>query len=278
MTRNALGEFLTARRAALRPEDVGLPGGGRRRTPGLRREEVAVRAGVSADYLARLEQGRDNNPSLAVLEALSSALLLNPEEHHHFSLLAMVAGNESRCPRDQSADITVPETIETVLRALAPTPAFVTGRRLNVLGWNHAWERFVTPLGLLDGDQRPNLAWYTFMDPAARSVLRNWPEVADFFCATLSRAAARWPRDNALTETIDMLRHSPEFDRRWQPHRVSAPLSGSLRLEHPVAGQVEVPFETLRADHDHNVVVWLTDQAQIQAPNLRLVPDRAVNE
>ncbi|CAM4418145.1 helix-turn-helix transcriptional regulator [Nocardia ninae] len=278
MARNGFAEFLVARRAELRPADVGMPEGRRRRTPGLRREEVAVRAGVSADYLARLEQGRDTNPSVAVIDALADALLLRGDERHHFSLLALASGNESHCPGSESAQEKVAETIQSILRALQPTPAFVVGRRLNVLGWNAAWEDFAAPLGLLDGEGQPNLAWYTFVQPTARQVLRNWSEVADTFAAALSRAKLRWPGDDSLVETIDALRRHPEFATRWKPHHVGAPVSGMLQIDHPVHGLVHVPFETLDADRDQSIIVWLTDQAQTQTPGLRLVRPAAVNE
>ncbi|NQE70108.1 hypothetical protein NG2371_04576 [Nocardia gamkensis] len=277
MARNGFAEFLIARRAELRPSDVGMPEGGRRRTPGLRREEVAIRAGVSADYLARLEQGRDTNPSVAVIDALADALLLSGDERQHFGMLALTSGNESRCPGNESAEEEVAPTIETILRALHPTPAFVVGRRLNVLSWNQAWADFVAPLGLLDGADRPNLAWYTFAHPAARRVLRNWEQAADAFAAALGRAKLHWPGDNALLETIEALRELPEFARRWKPHRVGAAGSGMLHLDHPVHGMVGVPFETLAADRDQSVVVWLADRASTHAPGLRLVTDRAAN-
>ncbi|MGK8525452.1 helix-turn-helix domain-containing protein [Nocardia asteroides] len=277
MARNGFAEFLIARRAELRPSDVGLPEGGRRRTPGLRREEVAVRAGVSADYLARLEQGRDTNPSVAVIDALADALLLRGGDRQYFNMLALTSGNEARCPGNESAEERVAPTIETILRALQPTPAFVVGRRLNVLGWNQAWGDFVAPLGLLDGSDQPNLAWYTFQHPAARRVLRDWERAADTFAAALSRAKLHWAGDDSLSEMIESLRELPEFARRWKPHRVGAPGSGTLHLNHPVHGVVEVPFETLEADRDQSVVVWLVDKASTHAPGLRLVPSRAAN-
>ncbi|WP_378733517.1 helix-turn-helix transcriptional regulator [Nocardia brasiliensis] len=270
MARNGFAEFLIARRAELRPADVGLPPGKRRRTPGLRREEVAVRAGVSADYLARLEQGRDTNPSVAVIDALADALLLRGNERHHFSLLALASGNESHCPGSESAEEKVADTIQSILRALQPTPAFVIGRRLNVLGWNSAWADFASPLGLLDEGQ-PNLAWYTFRHPTARQVLRNWSEAADIFAAALSRAKLRWPGDDSLLETIDALRQHPDFAARWKPHHVGAHISGTLHIDHPVHGLVDVPFETLDADRDQSIIVWLTGQARAQSPALRLV-------
>lgn len=278
MARNAFAEFLIARRAELRPADVGMPGGGRRRTPGLRREEVAVRAGVSADYLARLEQGRDTNPSAAVIDALADALLLSSGERQHLVFLGLTSSNESRCPGNETAEEQIPETIETILRALDPTPAFVIGRQLNVLGWNGAWAEFATPLGLLDDAANPpNLAWYTFMHPVARRVLRDWPAAADTFAALLRRASLRWPGDETLRDTITALRRHPEFDERWKPHRIAEPGPSVLHFEHPEHGAVEVPFETLDADRDQSVVVWLTRQTEAKAPALRLVHNRAAN-
>ncbi|MBF6228186.1 helix-turn-helix domain-containing protein [Nocardia abscessus] len=278
MARNGFAEFLIARRAELRPADVGMPEGGRRRTPGLRREEVAVRAGVSADYLARLEQGRDTNPSVAVIDALADALLLRGDDRHYFSMLALASGSESRCPGAESAEEHLPPTIETILHALQPTPAFVIGRRLNVLGWNQAWADFAAPLGLLDGPDQPNLAWYTFMHPAARRLLRNWEQAADTFTSALCRAKLHWPADDSLRETIEVLRALPDFAARWKPHRVGAAGVGMLHFDHPVHGMVEVPFETLEADRDQSVVVWLVDRASTHAPGLRLVANRAANE
>ncbi|MFG1791456.1 helix-turn-helix transcriptional regulator [Nocardia sp. NPDC049149] len=278
MATNGFAEFLIARRAELRPGDVGMPEGRRRRTPGLRREEVAVRAGVSADYLARLEQGRDTNPSVAVVDALADALLLRGKQRHHFSLLALASGNESQCPGSESAEEQIAETIQSILHALQPTPAFVVGRRLNVLGWNTAWADFAAPIGLLGTEGQPNLAWYTFVDPTARTMLRNWSEAADLFAAALLRAKSRWPGDDSLLETIDALRKYPAFAERWKPHQVGAPASGMLHIDHPEHGQVAVPFETLEADRDQSIVVWLVDQAQVQTQGLRLVRSTAVNE
>ncbi|MEV0295085.1 helix-turn-helix transcriptional regulator [Nocardia sp. NPDC050710] len=278
MDRNGFAEFLVARRAELRPADVGMPAGGRRRTPGLRREEVAVRAGVSADYLARLEQGRDTNPSVAVIDALADALLLTGAPRHHFTMLALASGNQSRCPGSESPQEQLAESMQTILRALQPTPAFVIGRRLNVLGWNPAWADFVTPLGLLDEHAQPNLAWYIFMDPVARRVLRNWSAAADAFTAVLNRAKIRWPADDSLHEMIDALHRSPEFAQRWKPHHLGDHRSGVLLFDHPDHGHVDIPFETLDADRDQSVMIWLTDKTAAHAPGLRLVPNRAVNE
>lgn len=271
-------DFLIARRNELRPADVGMPAGGRRRTPGLRREEVAVRAGVSVDYLARLEQGRDRNPSAAVIGALADALLLDDADRRHFSMLALASGTASACSEDSALcpgastpQEQLPESIEAILRSLNPTPAFVVGRRLNVLGWNSAWADFVEPLGMLDEEHGPNLAWFTFMNPNARTVIRDWSGAADHFVAALHLAKSRWPADGTLRATIEALRKDPEFAKRWRSHRPGEDASGTLHFDHPEHGSVAVPFEMLAADRDQSIVVWLTDKLETGARGLRLV-------
>ncbi|WP_227996279.1 helix-turn-helix transcriptional regulator [Nocardia australiensis] len=278
MARNGFAEFLVARRAELRPADVGMPKGGRRRTPGLRREEVAVRAGVSADYLARLEQGRDINPSVSVVDALANALLLEGKERHHFGWLALTSTKPQQCPKAESAEETLAPTLEAILRALQPTPAFVVGRGLNVLGWNPTWEELAAPLGLLDDPDHLNLVWYVYTHPQARRVLRNWSEVADNFAAELSRADMRWPGDDQLREIIGALRQHPDFAGRWHTHRLAEHSTGLLRFDHPEHGHLDITFETLQADSSQSVVVWLNEQTQVRVPELRLVDNRAVNE
>src|SRR6187431_2086527 len=125
--RSELAEFLRARREQVHPADVGLPDSGRRRTPGLRREEVATLAGVSVDYLVRLEQGRDTHPSSDVLAALADAMRMTEDERRHLALLGMISGNGAFCPTEQVLATEVAPTVTAVLDALDPTPAFVLG-------------------------------------------------------------------------------------------------------------------------------------------------------
>lgn len=238
-----------------------------------------MRAGVSADYLARLEQGRDTNPSVAVVDALADALLLTGAPRDHFTMLALISGHEYRCPGAESADEQLTESMRMILRALQPTPAVVVGRRLDVIGWNPAWADFFAPLGLLDEENdKPNLAWYIFMHPAAPRVLRDWPAAADYVAAALNRAKVRWPADDTVREMIEALRRNPGFAERWKPHRLDDHRSGVLTFDHPVHGEIDVPFETLDSDRDQSIVIWLTDRTAAQAPGLRLVESRAVNE
>ncbi|WP_189026731.1 helix-turn-helix transcriptional regulator [Nocardia rhizosphaerihabitans] len=276
--RSAFAELLVARRAELRPEDVGLPGGGRRRTPGLRREEVAVLAGVSADYLARLEQGRDTNPSMAVVDALGTALRFNDTERAHFGWLALTTGSESRCPSTAFDPVLdqVPAALRSVLDALAPTPAFALGPRANVLAWNSAWEDLAAPLGLLDDPDQVNLAVWTFRHPLARTTVTDWAQFADYLADQLARTRLRRPDDERIAAIIAFLCTEPEFARRWQPHRLAEDIPSLLGFEHPSRGTLTFTVQTLSADRDQQVVIWLPREAAARAPELRLVPGRAV--
>ncbi|MFE7721076.1 helix-turn-helix transcriptional regulator [Nocardia rhizosphaerihabitans] len=278
--RSAFAELLVARRAELRPEDVGLPGGGRRRTPGLRREEVAVLAGVSADYLARLEQGRDTNPSMAVVDALGTALRFNDTERAHFGWLALTTGSESRCPSTAFDPVLdqVPAALRSVLDALAPTPAFALGPRANVLAWNSAWEDLAAPLGLLDDPDQVNLAVWTFRHPLARTTVTDWAQFADYLADQLARTRLRRPDDERIAAIIAFLCTEPEFARRWQPHRLAEDIPSLLGFEHPSRGTLTFTVQTLSADRDQQVVIWLPRQTAARAPELRLVPGHAVGE
>ncbi|MCM6776334.1 helix-turn-helix transcriptional regulator [Nocardia sp. CDC159] len=271
MARSEFAEFLIARRARLQPRDVGLPAGRRRRTPGLRREEVAALAGVSVDYLARLEQGRDTNPSTAVLGALADALRLNEVERHHFAKLALGGEHGGGCPSTGGrAPEQVPETLRAVLDALHPTPAFVAGRWLNVLACNAAWRDFVEPLGVFDDEVDANLARYFFAHPAAQR-WSDWAAAADMVTSRLRVARSIWPDDDDLGAMVAALQRYPEFACRWSEHRMNDFRSGTLRLDHPLRGRVEVEFETLDPAADQSVQIWFVDRRRSHAPSLRLV-------
>lgn len=271
VSRSDFAEFLIARRAQLQPETVGLPAGRRRRTPGLRREEVAALAGVSADYLARLEQGRDTNPSMAVLGALAEALRLNEIERHHFGQLAMSMEQKTSCPASGQAREEVSETVQAVIDALQPTPAFMIGRWQNLLAYNPAWRDFAEPLGLFDDEIHGNFAVYVFAHPAAQKVFLNWSALADLVASALRAAQTRFPDDTAIESTIATLSRYPEFDRRWREHLVTDRRSLVLTVAHPLRGEVEIEVATLDPAADQTVMVWLVDRRQVRSPGLRLV-------
>jgi transcriptional regulator with XRE-family HTH domain len=278
-----LGAFLRARRERTTPRDVGLPDSGRRRTPGLRREEVATLAGVSVDYLVRLEQGRDLHPSASVMLALADAMRLDEDERRHLFHLGVKSGNEALCPAQVAMPAEVPPTIAAVLDALDPTPAFVIGPSGDIVAWNAAWAAIATGLGLLDGTggATPNLVRYVFSHPSARTVFPEWRAVADEQAARLRRAATFWAHHDSVGELVDELRLDPEFEVRWNAHPVGEKRRGSQRLSHPAVGDLLFDFEVLELADDSGLqlITWLAADEDTAAlvgslagtPRLRLV-------
>jgi transcriptional regulator with XRE-family HTH domain len=267
--RSDLADFLRARREALKPEDVGLPDSGRRRTPGLRREEVATLAGVSIDYLVRLEQGRDVNPSAGVIAALAQALRLSEDERAHLATLALREQNSELCPSASPLRHDVAPTVRRLLESLDPTAAFVAGPANDVLAWNQAWHQIVTPLGMLDGPE-PNLARYVFTNPKARAVFPDWSVMADEQVSRLRAAELRWGGDEHFVALLDDLRQEPEFATRWLAHTITETRRGVTRLRHPDAGDLRVAYEvlTLADDSDQRLITWLpVDEATDAAIN-----------
>jgi transcriptional regulator with XRE-family HTH domain len=268
-----LGSFLRTRREALNPADVGLPTGGRRRTPGLRRAEVATLAGISVDYLIRLEQGRDSRPSTQVLAALARVLQLSPDDIDHLHQLAVMSnGTELVCQRSRSVPRTVRPTVQTMLDNLDPSPAVVVNHVSDVLAWNDAYERLVRPLGLLD-DPQPNLLLYVFGDPRSSEAYANWEAVADDLVASLLEAR-RGPGE-ASDLADHLVAEYPEFASRWERKPVGSRRTGTTGLRHPDVGDVWLAFETMQlADEGHRLVVNLPADAESAASLDRLVGRR----
>jgi transcriptional regulator with XRE-family HTH domain len=232
--RAELADFLRNRREALRPEDVGLPGGGRRRTPGLRREEVAQLAGVGTTWYTWLEQGRDVRASASVLEAIAGALELTPAERAHMMLLGR--GEEVGVERSPKED--VHPTIRKLVESLGPNPACITGRRFDFLAWNDAHSVvFGDPSAMPDG--RRNLVWSIFMDPARRTLHTNWNEGARRLVARFRAQAARYVGDPDFDDLISALQEgSPEFREWWGLHEVASSGVGRKVLKHPEVGKL----------------------------------------
>jgi transcriptional regulator with XRE-family HTH domain len=251
-----LGAFLRARREALRPADVGLVDNGRRRTPGLRREEVAALAGVSIDYLTRLEQGRDTNPSASVLAAIGAALRLGDEERVHLARLAAISHSRELCPGATPLDADVAPGVQHLLDHLESTPAFVVGPIGDVIGWNTSWARVAAPLGMLD-DARGNLARYVFLHPNARTVYVDWDAAADEQVARLRAAEPCRGEEPAFHALLDELRTVDEFVTRWAAHPVAEQRRGSKRVVEQTVGELHLAYEVLLlADEDHRLVTW----------------------
>lgn len=255
---NALGAFLRARRDGLSPADVGLPDSGRRRTPGLRREEVAALAGISIDYLVRLEQGRDTNPSPSVLLAIGEALRLTVEERRHLFKVSHVSSSPEVCESLGAPGRELVPGVQLVLDRLGPTPAVVVDPIGDVVAWNATWELLVGPIGLLD-DPVPNLARFTFLHPRARDAHPDWDAAADDQVRRLRAVAPLWAGHEPFDRLVAELGASSGFAERWAAHRVAAPRSGAQRLVHPVVGELRIEPQVLQVPEpaDLQVVVWL---------------------
>ncbi|MCX4388211.1 helix-turn-helix transcriptional regulator [Micromonospora peucetia] len=269
MDRPLLAEFLRSRRARVRPEDVGLPPGVRRRTPGLRREEVAQLAGISVDYYNRLEQARAPRPSRQVLAALGRALLLYPTERSHLFRLAGEVPDPPARPDD-----VVPHGLRHLLDRLTDTPAYVIDARYDLLAWNSL---AVVVLGDPD-DWAPgerNLAWRMFRGRPAPDVdeAGAWA-VAARCVADLRAASGRYPDDVALRRLLAGLRaDSPEFDRRWRDQPVCVrDGSDRIRLTHRAVGELTLDREALElAGSGQRLVVHTAAPGSRSAEALRLL-------
>lgn len=229
--RAELADFLRKRRANLKPGEVGLPNGGRRRTPGLRREEVAHLAGVGTTWYTWLEQGRDVRASLDVLEALSRALRLTPAERTHLVLLGR--GEE---PPPCKSDERVSPTVRRLIENLGANPAFVMGRRWDYLAWNEAAIAIFGDLGAVPKPAR-NHVWMHFMDAARREMFPDWERSTRLIAAKFRADSARHIGDPEFERLIASLRKSsPEFCRAWKKHEVARSGEGRKTIVHPVVG------------------------------------------
>ncbi|WP_205801499.1 helix-turn-helix transcriptional regulator [Micromonospora thermarum] len=239
-----LGAFLRSRREALPPGRVGLPEGPRRRTPGLRRAELATLAQVSVEYLTRLEQGRDTRPSPEILAALADALQLTDADREHLRQLAAANHSRQLCPRGTPAVArTVRPSVRALLDAVRDTPAHVTNRLGDLLAWNDPFDRLARPLGLLDGS-RPNLPWWLFTDERAREAFADWAEMADHQVAELHRLRQGDPATDEFADRLARTVGLP-FADRWRRRPVPAAQHGIRALRHPQAGPLRLAFETL---------------------------------
>ncbi|MFE6741595.1 helix-turn-helix transcriptional regulator [Streptomyces tubercidicus] len=248
-----ISSFLKARRAALDPADLGLPGGvNRRRVRGLRREEVAQLAGISVDYYTRIEQGRAPAISDSVLDAIARALRLSGGEVTYLRNIAVPRRpGADRRTGGSAAGRTVRPEIQQVLDAMADTvPALVVGRGLDILAWNTLGGRIAFDLEGLAPDRR-NTALLVFLDPAARDLHPDWEAKAEEVVGNLRADSGRHPDDPRICEVVnELLDHSPEFRRIWETQSVHECLRGTKRIRHPQVGELLVTFESFRPGDD----------------------------
>ncbi|WP_217170382.1 helix-turn-helix domain-containing protein [Streptomyces sp. AC512_CC834] len=256
MSDNELGTFLRTWRESVTPAEVGLPTGPRRRTPGLRRAELATLAGVSVEYLTRLEQGRDRNPSAQVLGALADALNLSLRERMLLRRLTAEAdgGDPLLCAAAPPLGSGARPTVRAVLDRLEPSPAVVLNRIGDVLAHTGGYARLTGPIGLLD-DERPNLLRYLFTDRRARVAYPDWDHVADDLVAQLRHAAPlRDPYVNDLADELTVTAGAA-FTDRFADLGVAARRVGTQHLEHPEAGPLRLLHETLALPEEGQRIV-----------------------
>lgn len=250
-----LGEFLRASRARITPERAGLTlYGDRRRVPGLRREELAMLAGLSSSYYTRLEQGHSQGASMQVLNSLAAALLLDDAERAHLHTLAGHHDGTIR-PRTARHSPQVEPALEELLDAMWETPAMILGRRSEVLAWNHAGWALLAPHLAFDAPQdaatRPMLAAMVFLDHALRSLYLDWPAKCRAVVGDLRLTVGNFPDDTELTALIGMLAmKSPEFATLWAENRVQARNTVRYEMQHPLIGRLTVTKHSLHSPGD----------------------------
>lgn len=255
-------DFLASRRARLSPEQVGLPAGSRRRVPGLRREEVAVLAGVSTDWYARLEKGHISGVSEEVLASVARALQLNDEERTYLFDLARAARPASRRPATRKDDAVKP-SVQWLLDSITMSAGFVRNGRLDVVATNSLARALHAPMfesATTAAHGRANFARYHFLDPGAREFFVDWDGGAAATVALLRTEAGREPHDRLLRELIGELSTlSQEFRTLWASHDIRINHEGVKPLQHPVVGYLELTYQSLelptlpRAVHELSV-------------------------
>ena len=263
--KSPLGDFLQVKRARISPAAVGLARrGDRRRVPGLRREELAMLAGVSAGYYTRLEQGQPGNASAEVLEAIATAMRLSAAERDHLHVLSAAGVRRVKAapPPDEHADA----DLRTLLTSMSEVPALVLGRRNDVLAWNAAGHALLAGhLGLAAPEHpatRPNMPRLVFLDAHTRELYRDWPAKARAVAGNLRIVAAQHPGDTGLAALLGELTiESPEFAGMWAEHTVESCGRDVYALRHPLVGELTVTQQTLRIPQapDQSLVAITTE-------------------
>ncbi len=270
--RHELSDFLRTRRAKIAPSDVGLADGARRRTPGLRREEVALLANIGTTWYTRLEQGLPINVSADVLAAIARALRLTSDERRHLYLLAGLA--LSFAPQEEER---VSELVVRVLRALDPTPAYIRGRRFDILAWNRAIDAMYG-FSQLTGLER-NMVWRMFRGSSTPCKLGDRESAMRRSVAQFRAIAAKYPNDSSFVELIEDLRtNSSDFKRLWAEHDVLGSTDGLKRFIHPELGELILDYTSfdLPGDGDMRMVVLTPESGSETERKLALLLPAAI--
>jgi transcriptional regulator with XRE-family HTH domain len=266
-----LRDFLTSRRAALSPQDVGLPAPNTmRRVPGLRREEVAILAGVSVDYYVKLEQGRATNISEQVLHAIERALRLDDLESRH--LRTLLHPGSVYTPRIVPAAIRARTAVLSMIHAF-DVPAVIHGPHLEVLGINHAGKALLDDFDAMPIAER-NMARWMFLNPRAKFVYLDWDRIAPQMVAILRNAGGSGIRNDTLTTLVGELTvASPEFARYWADYHLFEHTYGVKRFFNEAVGEMKINYETLPlpGDSGQTVVVYSADRGSPSEEKLKLL-------
>ena len=276
--RGEIRDFLVSRRAKITPEQAGLPTSSRRRVAGLRREEVAVLAGVSTEWYTRLEKGHIGGVSEEVLAAVARALRMDEDERTYLFDLARSSRRAGRTP-SRRRDVEVPPRVQWMLDSMTTSSAFVRNGRTDIVAGNPLARALLAPLfdsPTVDRHGRPNIARYIFLDSGAQDFYVDWDDAGAATAALLRAEAGREPHDRALRELIgDLSTLSPEFRSLWAVHDVLLHHDGIKRLQHPGVGHLELTFQSLdlplpgRAVHD--LIIYTAEPGTASEDGLRLL-------
>ena len=254
--RSEIREFLTSRRAKITPEQVGLATYGSRRVPGLRREEVAVLAGVSVPYYTRIERGDMAGVSHSVLQALSRALQLDEAEHAHLFDLARAIQPTTTPRRRRTAKQPIRPSVQHILDAITGAAAFVRNDRLDVLAANALGYALYSEM--FAGPARPaNAARFIFLDPRSREFYPDWNKAANDTVAVLRASAGRDPYDRCLSDLVgELSTQSGDFRTRWAQHNVRQHITGIKHFHHPIVGDISLTYDRLDLVADPGLTIF----------------------
>jgi transcriptional regulator with XRE-family HTH domain len=282
--RTEVREFLVSRRAKISPEQAGLPSGGNRRVPGLRRSEVAALADVSIEYYSKLERGALAGVSAGVLDAVARALRLDEAERAHLFDLARAADGTTALMRPRrrakGKQWTPHRSLQWTLDAITEGPAFVRNGRMDVLAANRLARAFYSPV-YTSPQQPPNIARFQFLDPAAYQFYPDWGLFADVCVSILRTEAGRNPYDKELHDLVgELSTRSDEFRTRWGAHDVRHHGTGSKTFHHPVVGELTLAYEGLEmaAEPGLTLTVYAAEPGSPSEEALRLLASWAASQ
>ncbi|MBN8424672.1 helix-turn-helix domain-containing protein [Microbacterium esteraromaticum] len=274
--RSEVREFLMSRRAKVSPAQAGLPAGPNRRVDGLRRAEVAILAGVSVEYYAKLERGAIAGASAAVLDAVAGALQLDQTERAHLLDLARAADGipaSGRHRRRASKPGPLRPSLQWAVDAVGVGVAFVRNTRQDILATNELGRAFYSPL-IGDGGRTPNLARFQFLDPASRDFYPDWDRFAEMCVAIMRAEAGRDPHDKGIQDLVgELSTRSDVFRRLWGAHDVRSHGAGTKRFQHPVVGELTLAYEELAitAEPGNVLMIYTAEPGSPSAERLALL-------